>query len=425
MEKHHESTNFFDLMILPHRALLTLIGLGENKFKNKIVRILYWIYFLCAVALQVTCLVWSLFELLDMAGVTCFQGTPFEVVGLNSVDMYTILGRLVIFYYRHLVTVIFLLWVTLFKKFSRVSRVLDEDENLSFVKSILHRKSRGQMMTMERRYIIISYTILILFLANVVAQDLRFYVMESVEDNLALLNSLLVRFIPNIVVTLYLAAACSVYLCNAAIWESYNQSIALDGSETSDRSVDEAIQLHARRYDSVCDFTEAVSDLYRWYNTVHVGSVAALVATAYESIYAAYPALIKVMCWIFELMHLSAFFFAATVYAASSASPRFLYKHYKRRTERREETVKNNDDASFHYFHHYVSHEWAPVSLDVAGAISISFTMVGVLIFTAINWIGVVMQFRQGASSSNSTGSEASCNDVMEYLTGANFTLRR
>ena len=54
----------------------------------------------------------------------------------------------------------------------------------------------------------------------------------------------------------------------------------------------------------------------------------------------------------------------------------------------------------FRDFYQRVAHEWAPMKVDVLGVAPITCTLVGVLVFTGINWFAVVLQFRQAEPSS-------------------------
>lgn len=425
--------NFFDLMTLPHRFLLTLIGLGENNFKNKFIRCLYYLYFLAVIGLFLTSLIWKLISgLCDYGAMNC-DNTAFQAMHCynatkrNTVDLIASSGREVVFYYREVVTFIFILWTVPWNRFNPLSRFLSDEKNLAFVNEVL-KKKRGAKLTKECRYLIGSYFILVIYLVNVISVDLSFYLSDD-QCAIDIFGVFMSRFLPNIIITLILAKACAVYLCNTAVWDCFNESLE---NQNSNQSSDDDINDSWKKYDSVSDFTEIVSDLFRYYNTVHIATVTALIATVYESIYVKdMTALPKAMCWIFEIMHLSAFCVAALVHASSSGTPRSIYKAYKKWEI--ESDISKTDDSKFNYFLQYVAHEWAPTSLDVAGVLSITFATVGVLVFTAINWIGVVIQFRQGTpddDNSNSTLTSSlnslqySCSDVMAFLKMANFTHR-
>jgi hypothetical protein len=335
------------------------------------------------------------------------------------------IGRNLMMFYRYLISIILLLCLSRCKKLGAISQFLDKGENLKFLNHVLEKKTPDQKLSKKQKYLLASYLVLIVFVGYALAMfSVLFLIVYPTEDYG---HAIFGQTVPNFFIHLCLALACSAYLATAAVWDSFNEYIRCAAADQNDeRPFDDVIEEMSSKYDAAVEFTELVAGVFRLFNTFHICTAIFLIAAVYET--AGQPTEDKIFWCLLVLIHLVAFCIGANVYSQSSATPQFLYKFYKKLVKQ----YPKEDGTKFHWFHNYAAHQWAPACLDIGGFIHITYTTVGIFVFTAINWIAVILQFRQAATSggaaagnSSSVNGSDACEELKRLLQMGNFTLMK
>lgn len=382
--KNASIEKFFQTLIAPQRIALIIFGLYENYFSKKAARVAYFIYSLLILGIFGYA-TFALFHIvLDDLGIQCLE----ELVFKTDMDKFTYVVLEIIFLYKVIISFIFIVWIMKFRKLSSFANITQEDRFAALDDIIRHKRP------IKRKYVILSYVSFAYFVIYGLIDlcEFRFYFHASTSG----ITYSVFDIVAYLIVSLCMAISIAVYLFIASLWDILNEDLLCRTKTRDNMPLDKLLDNYVVSYDVLTELTGKAAELFRSYTTIYVSTIVNFVALIYLASYVFMGGIF--MNWIQTIIEIGGLWTAAYIHSCSGATAENLYKFYKSRSDN---STSGKLRQKFDAFYQRVAHEWAPVQLDIFGMCPINYATLGLSAFTVVNWIAVLLQFRQGASTTD------------------------